>query len=203
MLRRVILTRRQKELLDYLDGHIRRRGYAPTLAEICTRFGLTSVATAHKHLANLERKGAIRRHAHRSRAVEVLPAHRRAATIELPLLGRVAAGIPIEAVETSDTIAVPEEISRGRAAFVLKVQGDSMIDEGILDGDYIVVDGRPTATNGDTVVAVIDGGATVKKFFRERGRVRLQPANAAQAPIVVRDREVTLRGVVVGLLRKY
>jgi repressor LexA len=199
----MILTKRQKELLDYLESHIRRRGYAPTLQEIGHRFGLGSVATVHKHLANLERKGAIRRKSHQSRAIELVPLRRRLMASELPLLGHVAAGEPIEVVEVPDTIAVPEELAAGKDSFVLEVKGNSMIDEGIFDGDYIVVASRQTAANGETVVAVIDGAATVKKFYRERGRIRLQPANDTVAPIVVRDRAVQIRGVVIALMRKY
>jgi repressor LexA len=199
----MILTKRQKEILDFLDTHIRRRGYAPTLEEICTRFGLGSVATVHKHLANLEEKGAIRRQMHRSRAVEVVPERRRVRAIELPLLGRVAAGSPIEAIEGHDTIGVPEEFVRSPDTFVLEVQGDSMRDDGIFDGDYVVVERRQTAAAGDTVVAIVDGAATVKKFYRERSRIRLEPANASVPPIVVRDRDVEIRGVVVALLRRY
>jgi repressor LexA len=199
----MILTKRQKELLDFLESHIRRRGYAPTLEEIGHRFGLGSVATVHKHLTNLEQKGAIRRKSNLSRAIELVPLRRQARAKELPLLGRVAAGEPIEAIEVPDAIAVPEELSAGPAGYVLQVQGDSMIDEGIFEGDYIVVDGRRTANNGDTVVAVIDGAATVKKFYRERGRIRLQPANARLQPIFVRGAGIELRGVVVGLMRRY
>jgi repressor LexA len=199
----MILTKRQKELLDFLESHIRRRGYAPTLEEIGHRFGLGSVATVHKHLTNLEQKGAIRRKSNLSRAIELVPLRRQARAKELPLLGRVAAGEPIEAIEVPDAIAVPEELSAGPAGYVLQVQGDSMIDEGIFEGDYIVVDGRRTANNGDTVVAVIDGAATVKKFYRERGRIRLQPANARLQPIFVRGAGIEIRGVVVGLMRRY
>ena len=197
------LTKRQKELLDFIEGHIRRRGYAPTLQEIGQRFGLGSVATVHKHLANLEQKGAIRRKSHHSRAIELVPMRRRLQATELPLLGRAAAGSPIEAVEVPDTIAVPDELAPGKSTYVLEVQGDSMVDEGIFDGDYIVVASRQTASNGETVVAVVDGAATVKKFYRERGRVRLQPANEKMAPILVRDRNVQIRGVVVALMRRY
>jgi repressor LexA len=197
------LTKRQKELLDYLEGYIRRRGYAPTLMEIGRRFGLGSVATVHKHLTNLAQKGAIRRKSHLSRAIELVPLRRQTRARELPLLGRVAAGEPIEAIEVPDTIAIPDELAAGPAGFVLQVQGDSMVDEGIFDGDFIVLDGRRAASNGDTVVAVIDGAATVKKFYRERGRIRLQPANARLQPIFVRGANLEIRGVVVGLMRRY
>lgn len=198
----MMLTKRQKELLDFLSSHIRRRGYAPTLEEIADHLQLDSVATVHKHLSNLERKGAIRRKWNRSRAIEIVPKHASARAVELPLLGRVAAGEPIEAVTTADTIAIPEELVRRNETYVLRVRGDSMIDEGILDGDYVVVEDRKTANNGETAVVVIDGAATVKKFYRERGRVRLQPANPNLDPIYVRDRALEVRGVVVAVMRK-
>src|SRR5207244_9486119 len=132
-----MLTKRQKELVDYLDGYIIKHGYAPTLEEIGAHFGLSSLATIHKHLTNLERKGLIRRKWNRSRALEVVPRERRAAALELPLLGRVAAGAPIEAIEQPDSIAVPEELVGRGETFVLRVQGHSMLKDGILDGDSL------------------------------------------------------------------
>ena len=199
-----MLTKRQKELVDYLDGYIMRQGYAPTLEEIGGHFGLSSLATIHKHLTNLERKGLIRRKWNRSRALEVVKRERRATAVELPLLGRVAAGAPIEAIEQPDTIAVPEELLGRGETFVLRVRGASMVKEGILDGDYIVVESRTHADNGDTVVALVRGDATVKRFYREKGgMIRLQPANDTLAPIIARAADVEVRGVVVAVLRKY
>lgn len=198
------LTKRQKELLDYLDRYIAECGYAPTLEEIGARFSLRSVATVHKHLTNLAHKGFIRRSANHSRGIEMVPQNKETAAVELPLLGRVAAGQPIEALENADHIAVPEQFIRRRNTFVLKVVGSSMVQDGILDGDYIVVEQRPTADNGETVVAVVDGEATVKRFYRDGpDRIRLQPANDAMQPIVVRAKNCELRGVVVAVLRKY
>jgi len=201
----VIVTRRQKQILDYLRVYSKRNGYAPTLAEIGQQFGLTSVATIHKHLRNLEDKGLIRRQWNRSRAVEVVaaPAANSVAGVELPLLGVVAAGCPIEPVEIDDTLAVPEELLKGPDTFVLRVRGDSMIDEQIRDGDYILVQSTPVAQNGDTVVALVQGQATVKKFFRQGHSVRLQPANERLEPILANDDEVEIRGVVVAVIRKY
>jgi repressor LexA len=200
----VFLTKRQKELFDYLDGYLASHGYAPTLEEIGSQFNLNSLATVHKHLTNLEQKGLIRRTWNHSRAIELVPQGRSSSAVELPLLGRVAAGQPIEALESNDTIAVPAEFVRRRNTFVLRVVGSSMVGDGILDGDYIVVEERPTAENGETVVATLDGEATVKRFYRERGgRIRLQPANDTMEPIVVRERDVAVRGVVVAVLRKY
>jgi len=199
-----MLTKRQKQLVDYLDDHIRDRGYAPTLEEIGAHFGLSSLATVHKHLTNLERKGLIRRKWNRSRALEVMPQQRKAAALALPLLGRVAAGVPIEAIENVETISVPEELVGRGETFVLQVKGTSMVKEGILDGDYIVVQARTQAENGETVVALVRGEATVKRFYREKaGMVRLQPANDQMEPIVARASDVEIRGIVVAVMRKY
>ena len=201
----MILTRRQKEMWDYLQEHIATQGYAPTLEEIGAHFRLSSLATVHKHLTNLEMKGAITRKWNLSRAIEI-PAQRKTVnSLELPLLGQVAAGTPIEAVETQDTLTVPIDlVRRPNTAFALRVKGQSMVEEGILDGDYIVVEQRQTAQSGETVVAMVNGEATVKKFFPERGgRVRLQPANGQMQPIIARGKDVEIRGVVVAVLRKY
>jgi repressor LexA len=202
--RGAMLTKRQKELVDYLDGYIGKHGYAPTLEEIGRHFGLTSLATVHKHLINLERKGLIRRKWNCSRALEIVPQQRRAVAVELPLLGRVAAGAPIEAVEQPDTIAVPEELVGRSETFALRVKGTSMVNEGILDGDYIVVQARSHAESGETVVAVVNGEATVKRFYREKGgMVRLQPASDQMEPILARAADVEIRGVVLAVMRKY
>lgn len=199
----MILTKRQKQLFDYLDDHIATHGYAPTLEEIGAHFGLSSLATVHKHLTNLESKGLIRRKLNHSRAIELVRQKKKAAAVELPLLGRVAAGAPIEAIETPESISVPEDLVRRENSFVLRVKGDSMIEDGILDGDFVVVESRPQAENGETVVAVVEGAATVKRFYRERGgKIRLQPANQRMEPILVRDRDLVIRGVVVALLRR-
>jgi repressor LexA len=198
-----MLTKRQKQLVDYLKGYIGDHGYAPTLDEIGEHFGLASLATVHKHLLNLERKGYIRRLAHRSRALELTVDRRRPRATAVPLLGLVAAGTPIEPVEAPETLALPEELLGRGETFALRVQGDSMIGEGILDGDVIVVEARPEAENGATVVALVRGQATVKKLYRERTRVRLEPANERLAAIVARPEEVEVRGVVVAVLRRY
>jgi len=200
----MILTRRQKEIWDYLDHYIATHGYAPTLEEIGQRFHLSSLATVHKHLTNLEKKGIIKREWNLSRAIELISQKKKAAAVELPLLGKVAAGVPIEAVETADTIMVPEDFVRRHNTFALQVKGNSMVGEGILDGDYLIVEERPAADNGETVVAVVSGEATVKKFYRERGgKVRLQPANPPMAPIIVKNKTLAIRGVVVAVMRKY
>ncbi len=200
----MMLTKRQKQLYDYLQGYIAAHGYAPTLEEIGAKFRLSSPATVHKHLTNLEKKGAIRRQWNYSRAIELVSQDGNSGAVELPMLGYVAAGRPIEAIESADTFAVPEQFVRRGHTFVLRVRGDSMIEDGICDGDYIVVEERTSPENGETVVALINGEATVKRFQRDKGgRVRLLPANAALQPILVKDKDLSIRGVVVAVMRKY
>jgi repressor LexA len=177
------LTKRQREILDYLNDFIQQHGYAPSLEEIGRRFGLSSLATVHKHLTNLEEKGFIKRAWNRSRSVELVPTRLGGRAVELPLLGYVAAGAPIEAVVGSETIAVPEQIR---------------------DGDYVVVEDRRTADNGEMVIALVNGSdVTLKKLYREQGRIRLQPANPALQPLVLAAEQVQVQGVVVGVMRKY
>ncbi len=200
----VFLTKRQKELYDYIAAYLTEHGYAPTLEEIGARFELSSLATVHKHLTNLEDKGLIRRTWNHSRAIELVPQQQQKLAVDLPLLGRVAAGRPIEALETADSISVPEEFIRRENTYVLRVVGDSMIDDGIWDGDYVVVEERPTPSSGETVVAVVKGEATVKRYYPEKnGKVRLQPANDGIEPIVVAAGDLEIRGVVVAVMRKY
>ena len=200
----MVLTRRQKELLDYLRAYIAEHGYAPTLEEIGEHFSLTSLATVHKHLSNLQAKGAIRRTWNHSRAIELVDETSRRGAVDLPLLGRVAAGAPIEEIEDPDTISVPEALIGRHKTFVLRVSGDSMIEDGIWDGDYIVVEERSDADNGETVVAIVDGGATVKRFYREPDNsIRLQPAHEKLAPLHIADGDVPVRGVVVAVRRNY
>jgi repressor LexA len=200
----MILTKRQKQLYDYLDDYIATHGFAPTLEEIGEHFHLNSLATVHKHLTNLEHKGLIMRKWNFSRAIELVPRQKKSGAVELPLLGLVAAGQPIEALENNETFTVPEEFIRRQNTFVLRVKGNSMIDDGIWDGDYIIVEERPSAENGETVVALVNGEATVKRFYHEKGgKVRLQPANESMQPIIVQDKDVEIRGAVVAVMRKY
>jgi repressor LexA len=200
------VTRRQREILDFIAGHLDAKGYAPSFEEIARQFGFHSLATVHEHLTNLERKGYIRRAHNESRAIEIIPPKGQTGATALPLLGLVAAGQPIEAISGNDTIAVPDELvpRRGRS-YVLKVRGDSMIDEHIKDGDYVVVQERNQADSGQTVVALVHGdSATVKRFYREPGGwIRLQPANPTMPPLRVNERDVIVQGVVVGVIRKY
>ena len=200
------LTRRQSEILTYLQGHIQQEGFAPSFEEIAERFGFQSLATVHEHLTNLERKGYIRRSYNESRAIEVLPPRGTALATEIPLLGKVAAGTPIEALMHEETIAVPDQMLPRRGPnFALRVSGASMIDDHILDGDYVVVHGKQTAENGELVIALVNGSeATVKRFYRESGGwIRLQPANTTMQPMRFQERDVLIQGIVVGVIRKY
>ncbi|MBL8983500.1 MAG: transcriptional repressor LexA [Gemmatimonadetes bacterium] len=200
------LTKRQREILTFLETYSARHGYAPSFEEIAEEFSYNSLATVHEHLSNLERKGYIRRSYNESRSIEVLPSEVFARAVDLPLLGLVAAGHPIEALSAPETIAVPEELTgRGGNHYVLKVRGMSMVDEQIRDGDFVVVNGRTSADNGEMVIALIQGtSATVKRMYRERdGRVRLQPANDTMAPIYVHENDIAIQGVVVGVIRRY
>jgi repressor LexA len=199
------LTRRQKEILEYLNDFIGREGYAPTIEEIAEHFSLRSLATVHKHLTNLQEKGLIRRAWNRSRALELVPTEVKVHAVELPLLGRVAAGSPIEAIDASETIFVPEDMIGRKETYVLQVKGDSMIEEQIRDGDYVIVENRTTADDGEMVIALLDGeNATLKKLYREgHGQVRLQPANARLKPMMVDQDRLQIQGVVIGVLRKY
>lgn len=200
------LTKRQREILDYLASYTEDNGYAPSFEEIAKQFNYNSLATVHEHLSNLERKGYIKRAYNESRGIEVLPSEVMPKAAMLPLLGTVAAGVPIEAVQTQETIGVPEDfVRRSGNHYVLRVRGNSMIDEQIRDGDFVVVNGKQSADNGEMVIALIDGtSATVKRFYRERdGRIRLQPANEMMSPIYVHENDVSIQGTVVGVLRKY
>jgi repressor LexA len=199
------LTRRQREIYDYVCEFIAQHGYSPSLEEIGARFELASVATVHKHVAQLVAKGWLRKSWNRSRSLEPVGADPAVEGLTLPLLGVVAAGAPIEPVEIEERIAVPRElVRRPDASFVLRVRGDSMIDEQIRDGDFVIVERRSEARDGDTVVAVVRGGeATLKKWQRRGPLVRLIPANARMKPIEVPLRDVEVRGVVRALMRSY
>ena len=234
------LTRRQKQVLDFLVDFINQEGYSPSFTEIGAGLKVSSLATVHKHLESLEKKGFIRRGRNRSRSIEVVavpgnvpfartalrafegnpshPSGRPAQVLagvnpqplwvgklEFPLLGRIAAGQPVEAVANPETFSFGDFASGRGSIFVLKVKGDSMVDDHICDGDYILVEGASTAENGEIVVALVDGtDATLKRFFREAGdKVRLQPANAQMDPIILPARDVRIQGRVIGVLRKY
>lgn len=199
------LTQRQQEILTFVARFIESRGYPPSVREIGQAMGLTSSSTVHSHLAALERKGCLRRDPSKPRALELLRgaagAGRQYLGVALPLVGRVAAGTPILADQNiEDYVPVPSGWTDGAEAFVLRVRGDSMIEAGILDGDLLVVRRQQTASNGDIVVARLGDEATVKQFFRERGRIRLQPANAAMEPTYAD--EIVVEGKAVAVLRR-
>lgn len=199
------LTPKQRSVLEFIRQFFARWGYAPTIAEICDGLGLSSTATVHKHLKILVDKGHLDALPRRSRGLSVKPQSAQAVRgIEVPLLGRVTAGQPIEMHEIPETISLPESMIGRGETFVLEVKGESMIDEAIKDGDLVIVEKRDTANNGDMVIACIENEeVTLKRIYREGGRVRLQPSNPVMPPIIVENRDVTIKGIVIGVLRKY
>lgn len=205
------ITKRQKEVYDYIDNFVRENGYSPSFEEIGEGLGLSSLATVHKHISNLETKGLLKRDYNRSRSIDIVPqkgSARKAPVampppLELPLLGRIAAGRPIEAVVDPETLSL-SDFAGSKDVYVLKVVGESMQDEHIVEGDYVIVEDAKTARNGEIVVAVVDGSdATLKRIYHEGEKVRLQPSNAKMQPIIVPARSVEIRGKVIGVLRKY
>lgn len=208
------LTRRQREVFDYIRTFIAEHNYSPSLDEIATGMQLSSLATVHKHLSNLAEKGLIRRHWNKGRGIELVSSFEKPeivnmaieACFALPIKGVVAAGFPIEAFEEhEERLSVPSDMIRdAEESFVLRVRGDSMIEEGIHEGDFIICERRKEARNGQVVVALVNGyETTVKKFYREGKTIRLQPANSAMEPIIVNAKDCEVQGIVVGLLRKY
>ena len=197
------VTRRQKQILDFLTSYRTRHGYSPSIEEIRDHLGLSAVSTVHRHLENMVSEGLITREKHRTRSAAPRQGGE-AGSVEVPLLGLVAAGVPIEAYPVPETVALPEDLVRGEESYALRVRGDSMIEDGILEGDTIIVERRETARDGEVVVALVGGAeVTVKRYFREGRSIRLQPANAAMEPILVDESEVRIQGVVVGLMRKF
>jgi repressor LexA len=201
------LTRRQRQVLDIIREFIDTNGYSPSLEEIASALGLSSVATVHKHVSHLVQKGHVRRSWNQNRSIEPVapdPEHGGAA-FRLPLCGDIAAGLPLEAVASSESIGVPADMVRLPAeSFVLRVQGDSMINEQIRDGDFVVIERRQTAHDGETVVALVDDtDATLKLFFHDGETIRLEPANPAVPTITRPADQVRVQGVVVGVIRKY
>jgi repressor LexA len=200
------LTRRQSEILEFIREHCDEYGYAPTLQEIGHRFGLSSVATVHKHVSQLIAKGYLRRERRNaSRDLEVVAAAANTAgAAVIPLLGTVAAGVPIEALPDHEEVVLPESWLGRRRTFALRVRGDSMIDEQIRDGDVVVVEERETARNGETVIALVDDeNATVKQYQRQGAVIRLIPANPTMSPMEFPEDRVRVQGVVVGVLRRF
>ena len=205
------ITKRQRQVYDFIHGFVTKNGYSPSFEEIGDGLGLSSLATVHKHVTNLEKKGLLRRDYNRSRSIDVLPVRglfkrqpqKAPSEIALPLLGRIAAGQPIEAVENPETISLGD-ITRSKDVFVLQVKGESMKDEHIVDGDYVLVEKTESAHDGEIVVALVEGtDATLKRLYREGVNIRLQPSNVAMKPIIVPARSVNIQGRVIGVLRKY
>ncbi len=200
------IYRRQKQILDYLNGYIAKFGFAPTLSSIAKHLGVKSLATIHEHLAALEKKGLIKKSSGIARGIELIDRKIGAVVggLDLPLLGFIAAGSPIEPyTDPNATFAVPNNlITHNKKSYVLQVRGESMIEDGILDGDFVVVEETNQASNGDIVVAMIENGVvTLKRFFQEKDRVRLEPANSTMQPIFAKN--VTIQGKCVGVVRKY
>jgi len=198
------ITRRQKEVIDFLSGFTSSHGYSPSYEEIAAGLGLNSLATVHKHVTNLQSKGLLQRAHNRSRSIDVLPQRKaRSVADRLPLLGRIAAGKPVEAIETAETISLGD-ILGNRECFALEVRGDSMRDEHIMSGDYVLVERTRTAREGEIVVALVDNtDATLKRFYREGNMIRLQPSNSEMRPIYAQAASVSIQGKVLGILRKY
>ncbi len=208
------LTERQRDILQFIREFQKSRGVAPTHREICDHFGFSSYGTVYKHLSLLEKKGLIRRDWNQKRGVEIVdqpedaafpaPTRRQDSPVrELPLFGYIAAGRPLEVDVSDETIAVPEHLTTRGDNYVLKVRGDSMIEDGILDGDLVIIAKRDEAHNGDMVVANVSGEVTLKRLYREGERVRLQPANSMMGPIYAAARDVAVQGIVVGLMRRF
>ncbi len=203
------ITRRQREVYDFLQRFVEEHGYSPSFEEICAGLGLSSLATVHKHLTNLQQKGLIKRDYNRSRSIDVVKIRSRskaaapANDLTLPLLGVIAAGRPLEAVENPESISLGD-FARAKDVYVLRVKGESMQDEHIVDGDYVLVEKTNTARNGEIVVALLSKSeATLKRIYQEGETIRLQPSNAAMQPIIVPAADVEVQGRVIGVLRKY
>ncbi|MCF6459751.1 transcriptional repressor LexA [Clostridium sp. Cult3] len=200
------LTQKQIEILHFIKNHIQRQGYPPSVREICKGVSLKSTSTVHRHMEILEDKEYIRKDPTKPRAIEVLSRDEDSLfapkkTVDIPIIGKVTAGQPILAVEhIEDTFPVPIEIAERGPLFMLKIQGDSMIDAGIYSDDYVLVKQQNDATNGDIVVALMEDEATVKTFYKEKDHIRLQPENKTMDPILTQD--VTVLGKVIGLYRK-
>ncbi|TDI47993.1 MAG: transcriptional repressor LexA [Acidobacteria bacterium] len=196
------MTRRQKEILDFVGAFVKENGYSPSLEEIADELGLSSVSTVHKHVSHLLEKGLLRRGWNQNRSLEPVRFERRPRAAVIPLVGIVAAGQPIEAIEDVETLDIPESFLGRGETYALRVAGESMIDEGIRDGDYVIVERRRKAHNGEVVIAIIDGEeATLKTFRQEGARVRLIPANKSMKPMIFAARRVEISGVVTGVLR--
>ncbi len=194
------LTRRQKEILDFLRLFINKHEYAPSYREVADHFGFASVATVAEHIESLKGKGYLENEENMARSIQLTPKWDER-TFSIPLLGGIAAGYPIEAIRTSETIDIPRDMM-AKNVFALRVRGDSMVEDGILDGDFVIIEQTSSPKNGDIVVAMIEGNnVTLKRFYRERDHIRLQPANGNYQPI--RTKRVVVQGKVRGVIRKF
>jgi len=195
------LTARQREILNFILSFARKRGFQPSMREIGNKFGIKSTYGVHRHLQALQKKGYLKRPAGQGRALELRHFAPPKGSLEIPVVARVAAGEPLLAVENiEETLVVDQSLVKGKDSFFLRVQGDSMIGAHILDADYVLVKPQPSAENGDIVVALIEDEATVKRFYKEKTRIRLQPANSRYKPIF--GRNIEIRGLVIGVIRK-
>ncbi|MBI5299295.1 MAG: transcriptional repressor LexA [Deltaproteobacteria bacterium] len=199
-----MLTKRQKEVFDFIQKFIRKHDYPPSLEEVAGHLGLSAVSTIHYHIGELVKKGLLEKEWNANRSLRVV-GHTGTLAVVVPLLGVIAAGKPIEAVEQEETIELPPSLMGRKDTYVLRVRGNSMIEEHIRDGDYVVVEKRNSANDGETVVALLNNSeVTLKKFYREKkGMIRLQPANPNMSPIYCHEEECLVQGVVVAILRKF
>lgn len=196
------LTKKQKDVLDYITDFVREKGYSPTQKEIQEFFGFKSLGSVQDYIKYLSNGGYLNNDSHSVRGLT--PSHMSSqGTEEIPLLGSIAAGVPIEAIENTDTIAVPMTMLSKGSHYALKVKGESMIEDGILSGDIAVIRHQGQADNGQIVVAVVDNETTLKRYFKKAKQIELHPANSTMKPIIIKDRECEIRGVMVGLLRVY
>ena len=200
------ITKRQKEIIEFISNFMEENEYAPSIAEIQKKFSINSPATIHQHLKNMEESGLIRRVPNRHRSIEVVPAASGGVQVgvKVPVLGSIAAGYPIESFPDTEMISLPEDMVADSETFVLKVKGDSMIEDHILDGDMVIIQRSDTARSGDKVVALVDGHeSTLKRFYPEKDRIRLQPANQEMEPMYFQPDQVQIQGKVIGILRRF
>lgn len=201
------LTKRQKEILDYVAQSIELNGYAPSYREIAEAFKLGSVATVAEHVETLVQKGLLRKGDNEARSLQLTQPEdfEAESSVGLPILGLIAAGQPIETIEGhKETLEVPPFMVGRRESYVLQVKGQSMVEDGILDGDYVVIQEKDVPSNGEVVVALVEGEATLKRYYKEKDHIRLQPANSAMEPILIKGgTNIQIQGVVIGVIRKY
>lgn len=208
----VILTKKQHNVYQFIQSFIEDNKYSPSLEEIAKGVGLRSIATVHKHIQNLVEKGLLKKPSNKRRSLEV--SHKFSndldiniqsnSVVDIPLLGKIAAGSPIEAISNASTLSIPEDMLGNKETYALYVEGNSMIDEHICSGDYVIIESRSMAENGETVVALLNNNdVTLKKFYHEGKYIRLQPANVELSPLLVPANNVTIQGVVIGLIRKF